>query len=201
MRPPAPLPALPAADLAELGRLWHRHRPRLLAALGRRVAPRLATRAGPDELLAAAYVRAVRRWPRFRARPGRSAYGWFYRLALDEVIEAWRRETRGRHDCRRDVPWPDGSSALDGLGLVAAGTTPSQALIREEVREKVRRVLGRLPPRDRRVLAMRYEAGLDPAAIGRVLGATRGHVYVLVKRAHDRFRRLWEAADGPADGA
>lgn len=200
MRPPSPLPALPAADLAELDRLWQASRPRLLAALGRRVAPRLATRTGPDELLAAAYVRAVRRWPRFREKPGRSGYRWLYRLALDEVIEAWRRETRGRQDCRRDVAWPDGSSALLGLGLVAGGTTPSQALIREELRDRVRHLLDRLPPRDRRVLALRYEAGLDPAAIGRVVGATRDHVYVLVKRAHDRFRKLWEAADGPAHG-
>lgn len=196
--PPAPLPDLPAAELAEFDRAWAAARPGLLAALNRRVAPRLAARADADDILARTYLRAVRRWERFRAKPGRSVARWLHRLAVDEVIEAWRRETRGRQDCRRDQALPDRSSAFLGLGLAAAGTTPSEAVAREELCIRMRRALARLRPADRGVLLLRYEEQRSYREIADLLGTTENTATVRCNRALKRLGAAYKplAAEG-----
>ncbi len=116
------------ADLAALGMLFHEHRPKLLAMLRRRIDPALVVRADPEDILGEAFLMARRKWADFQRQSALSPYAWLYRIALDCLIEAWRRENRDCRDLHKDMPLPEESSVCLGLGLVQTGATPSQEL-------------------------------------------------------------------------
>ena len=124
---------LSVGDMAVLARWFEDCRPKLLAMLRRRIDPALAVRLDPEDVLHDAYLEAQRRWPKFAAGT-MTPYAWLYRIALDCLWEAWDRETRGRRDLRKELPWPEHSSIELGLNLAAALSTPSEAFARGEVR-------------------------------------------------------------------
>jgi RNA polymerase sigma-70 factor (ECF subfamily) len=183
------------AQMAQLGLVLQQHRPRLLAMLRRRIDPALAKRIDAEDLLGEVFLLAGRRWQAYSAQasgsPNANAYPWLYRLALDCLIEAWRKETRDCRDLRDELPWPDHSSVQLGLGLVHSGTSPSQAVAREELRQSMKRVLELLPPKDRELLRMRHEDDLSHAEAGQVLGITENAAAVRYMRALQRLRELW----------
>lgn len=180
------------AQMAQLGQVLQQHRPRLLAMLRRRIDPVLAKRIDAEDVLSKVYVLAGRRWTAFAAQPDPQAYPWLYRLALDCLIEAWRRETRDCRDVRDEMPWPDHSSVQLGIGLVHTGTSPSQAIAREELRESIQRVLALLPAKDRELLRMRHEDELSYAEAAVVLGITEKNAATRYMRALERLRKFWK---------
>lgn len=110
------------ADLAALGRLLEEHRPRLLAMLERRIDPKLKPRLDADSILQETFMTARRRWHDFQAS-AMTAFAWLYRLALDTLIDAWRRETRSPRDARRDLPLPEATSLQLGRRLTSPSRT------------------------------------------------------------------------------
>ena len=175
---------------ATLGRLLDEHRPKLLAMLQRRIDPALNARVDPDDILNDAFMVARRRWSDFQAGT-MTPYAWLYRLALDQLIEAWRNASRGRRDVRKEMPWPDGTSIQLGLGLVSPGTSPSAALARDELREQVRQVMGLLKEKDREILWMRHVEDLTHPEIAAVLGITEEAAQQRYHRAVGRLSDLW----------
>jgi RNA polymerase sigma-70 factor (ECF subfamily) len=185
-------PPSTVADLAILGRLLDEHRDRLVAAVRRRLDAALAARIDPEAVVNDAYLLARRRWAGFREGAAASTYAWLYRIARDCLIEAWRRETRGRRDARRDLPWPDDSSVQLGLGLVSPGTSPSEAAAREELRQRMQQALGLLREADREILWMRHYDGLTFPEAAEVLGVAENTAAVRYVRALKRLKKLWQ---------
>ncbi len=179
-------------DLALLGRLFEEHRPRLLAMVERRMDPALRARVGPEDVLNDAFLQARSRWQRFREEGRMRPYPWLYRIVLDRLIEAWRRETRECRDLHADMPWPEESSIQLGLRLVDAGTSPTAAAARDELRRQVRQVLELLSEKDREILRMRHEDDLTHAEAAEVLGITENAATVRYVRALRRLRDLWK---------
>jgi RNA polymerase sigma-70 factor (ECF subfamily) len=159
--------------------------------LRRRIDPALASRIDAEDILNMAYIQARRRWEGFKAAPDFQPYPWLYRIALDCLIETWRRETRECRDPRAEMPWPEHSSIQMGLGLIHPGTSPSDAAKREELRRHVKQVLDILPEKDREILRMRHEDGLTHAETGQVLGITENAATVRYVRALQRLKNLW----------
>jgi RNA polymerase sigma-70 factor (ECF subfamily) len=176
------------ADMAALGKLLEEHRPRLLAMLRRRIDPALAARVSPEDVCSETFLAARRRWATFNAE---APYPWLYRLALDCLIEAWRRETRGCRDLHRDLPWPEASSLQLGLRLVDRATTPGAALSLEELRERMRRTLQLLKDGERDILWMRHYDGLSFKDAALVLGVTENAATVRYVRALRKLKDLW----------
>jgi RNA polymerase sigma-70 factor, ECF subfamily len=187
--------SLSVTDMALLGQHWEEYRPRLLAMIGRRIGPALAVRVDPEEVLSETFLDAARDWPRFRGQSAMAPYPWLYRLALDRVIETWRKQSRGVRDVRRDVPWPDESAAHLGLNMMDAGTSPSAAVIRGELRDRVRQALEQLKPEHRELLWLRHADDLKFGEIAQVLGVTENTATVRYLRALKRLREFWDAAD------
>ena len=179
------------AQMAQLGQVLQQHRPRLLAMLQRRIDPKLAKRIEAEDVLAEVFLLAGRRWQAFSTQAQADPYPWLYRLALDCLIEAWRRETRDCRDLRGELPWPDQSSVQIGFGLMHTGTSPSQALAREELRQSMKRIMDLLSPKDRELLRMRHEDELSHAEAGQVLGISENAAAVRYMRALQRLRDLW----------
>lgn len=180
------------ADLAILGRVIEEHRPRLLSMLRRRIDPSLKVKLDPEDILSETFLQARKRWPDFQKKELSNAYPWLYRIALDCLIEAWRRETRSRRDLRDEMPWPEQSSLQMAMGLIHSGTSPTAAAARNELQERLRTVMGLLKDRDREILQMRHEDELTHAEIGAVLGITENAATVRYVRALQRLRDLWD---------
>src|SRR5437868_2446191 len=110
-REPAPSTV---ADLAALGRLWEEHRERLLAMLERRIDSTLRQRIGADEILQSTFLDASRAWAAYQRGSPMRPYAWLYRLALDRLIEEYRRHARPSNGLGRDIPLGDDYSAFLG---------------------------------------------------------------------------------------
>jgi RNA polymerase sigma-70 factor, ECF subfamily len=182
-------------ELAALGQLLEEHRSRLLGMLRRRIDPALAARIDPEEILHETFLQAGRRWPDYRRQHKATPYAWLYRIALDCLIDAWRRQTRDRRDLRRELPWPERSSEQLGLGLAGTDTSPSEAAVRDELRVRVRAVMAALSPQDQEILWLRHSDQLSFAEAGMVLGITENAATVRYARALRRLREKWLQSD------
>jgi RNA polymerase sigma-70 factor (ECF subfamily) len=174
-----------------LGRLIEEHRSRLLNMLRRRIDPALAVRMDAEEILSETFLQAGRKWAEFCRQDRMTPYAWLYRIALDCLIEAWRRQTRGPRDLRRDLPWPEQTSVQIGIGLVAPGTSPSEAAVRAELCGRVRAVMAELSDRDQQSLWMRHADQLSFREAGLVLGITENAATVRYARALRRLQEKW----------
>jgi RNA polymerase sigma-70 factor (ECF subfamily) len=73
---------------------------------------------------------------------------------------------------------------------VAPDSSPSQRLLREEVRARVQKALTRLAKRDRQVLVLRHLEQLSVAETAAVMGSTEAAVKNRHLRAVQRLRGL-----------
>jgi RNA polymerase sigma factor (sigma-70 family) len=188
--------ALSMAELATLSALFEEHRTRLGAMLRGRMDSALARRFGTDDLLQEIFLRARTAFPRF-AGSGLSSYGWLYGIARDCLRDAWRRETRKGRDHRREMPWPERSSVQLGLSLAGSGTSPSQALARGELRERIRLVLSGLSEPEREVLWMRAVDELPFRDVAGVLEVSENTAMKRYARASRKFYAAWYGAECP----
>src|SRR5206468_12062548 len=100
-----------------------------------------------------------------------------------------------------EPPIADASAHLLAAACLAAeGSTPSRAMIREELLERVHAALARLEPRDREVLVMRHLEGMSSAEVGAVLLINEGAVRARLVRALKRLRAMLDRDDGDQEG-
>lgn len=191
MNPNESLPST-VADLALLGRLFKEHRPKLLAMVRRRLDPTLEGRIDAEGVVHEAFLVASRRWSAFEERSAASTYAWLYRIVRHCLIDAWRRETRERCDARREMPWPEHSSAQLGLGLVGSSSSPSEAAMHAEQAERVRRALALLKESDREILWLRHNDDLTFPEAAYVLAISESAATLRYWRALKRFKELWQ---------
>lgn len=183
-------------DIAALGKLLDEHRERLVAMVRRRMDPQLARRLDPEEIVSEAYFAAQRRHPELRKDPTRSPYAWLYRLVLDGLVEAYRRETRGKRDLHKELPLGDASSAAVAASLILSGTSPSQAAMRRETADRMQKAFELLSNRDRDILSMRHYDQLSHFDAAEVLGISESAATLRYLRALERLRKLWEQLYG-----
>lgn len=184
-------------DLAVLAQLMQTHREQLLAMVRRRISPKLAVRIDPEEILSEAYLVAQRRYGEISDRP-EDAYPWLFRIVLDCLLQAWRKESRGRRDLERDLPWPEESAFQIGSGLIDSGTSPSDAAGRNELCGRMQEVFATLNETDREILWLRVYEQLSFRDAAAVLRITENAATVRYVRALKRLKSTWNRhnADG-----
>jgi RNA polymerase sigma-70 factor (ECF subfamily) len=175
--------------------LLARHRDRLRRMVRVYLDRRVAARVDPSDVIQEALTEAARKLPAYlRDRP-LPFYPWLRRIAWERLVKVHRRHLgAGIRDATREEPGglrlPD-ESALDlARRLVAPGTSPSNRLVRDELRDQVQAALGQLGERDRDLLVMRYLEQLPTRDIAAALGITEGAVKVRHLRALERLRGL-----------
>jgi RNA polymerase sigma-70 factor, ECF subfamily len=182
--------SLSVYEVAELAKLFQEHRSRLLTMLQRRLDPLLAVRIDAEDVLSEAFVVARRKWSGF-ATSGMTPYSWLYGIARDCLIDAWRRENRQLRALDKEMPWPDRSSAQLAMGLMGSLTSPSEAVVRGELNERVRQVLDGLRPKDREILWMRHFDELSFRETALILGTSEDAAMQRYSRALRRVTNLW----------
>jgi RNA polymerase sigma-70 factor (ECF subfamily) len=158
--------------------------------------PAMAARVEAEEILHEAFIRAMGKWT--GRDPALPIYAWLYRIARDCLIDAWRAANAVGRSIQREVPWPEQTSIQLGLGLVGSVTSPSAAIARGELRERIRWAVAQLKPEDQEVLWMRHGDELSFGDVATVLGVSENTATQRYVRALRRFRRLWSEV-GPRD--
>lgn len=134
------------------------------------------------ELVQETYLRAFTRISQF---DGRSALAtWLYGIAVNEGLQFLRRSTRRRtQELEPSLDPPDADSDND----------------RAYVQLDVEDALAALAPDDRAILLLRYQEGLDYAAIAEIAGCPPGTVASRLSRAREHLRGLLRSAYGDVE--
>jgi RNA polymerase sigma-70 factor, ECF subfamily len=171
------------------------HRDRLRQMIAVRMDRRLAARVDPSDVVQDVLAVATRDLSDYLRNRPLPFYPWLRKLAWERLIELQRQHlvARKRSVAREEfgIPeLPDESAAVLAERLLSHNSSPSDALIREEMRQRVRDALERLSPRDREVLILRYLEQLSPAEVAAVLGIKEGAVKTRQTRALVRLGEL-----------
>jgi RNA polymerase sigma-70 factor (ECF subfamily) len=180
-------------DSAACQELLARHRDRLRRMVRVYLDRRVAARVDPSDVIQEALTEAARKLPDYLREQPLPFYPWLRHIAWERLVKIHRRHLAPSRSAAREshgMGLPD-ESAWDLVGrLVSSGTSPSNRLVREETRARVRAALERLNEGDRQVLVMRYLERLSNRDIAGALGITEGAVRVRHLRALDRLRAI-----------
>ena len=108
-------------------------------------------------------------------------FGAFVNSVSNHVLlEYFRQASKNHRSVDEPVEVPDKVLDLDGL------------LVTQETVERVRKILGQLPEKDRRILRRLYFDEEDKDSICIEFGVDRDYLRVLVLRAKGKFRVLYK---------
>lgn len=147
---------------AVLGQLLERHRPFLEHVVAARLDRRLRARLDPSDIVQETQLEAARRFERYVEQPGMPFRLWLRQLAYDRLLMARRRHLgASRRAAGRELALPESSSARLAEQLLEPGPSPSQQFDQQELAQRVRRAISRMPETDREMLVMRNFEGLS----------------------------------------
>lgn len=151
-----------------------------------------------EELTQEAMVRAFEFLPRLKAP--RSFAGWLLGIAHNTM-------TRSLEERRRSVPLEDAILHASPLHPEDRAAGPAEKLSREELRERALAEVGRLPPRYRIPLMLKYQGEHSCEQIAEFLGVPVGTITSRLSRAYQMLYENLNAAvsgsraGGPRGGA
>ena len=166
-----PIVRLPAERSAgeQFDALYQRTFPRVYAY----VTSLLRDRSAAEEVTAQAYERAYRKRSSYKAGRG-SPEAWLFGIARHAALDELRRLKR-RAPLEAD---PEDVSALPP-------EDHAEGVVR---RETVRAALATLEPKERDLVALKFQAGLSNAEIGRVLGMSESNAGTKLHRTMEKLR-------------
>ncbi len=189
-----------AGEAGATDKLLERHRGRLRRMVAARFDRRIAARVDPSDVVQEALADAAKALPEYLRRPPLPFQAWLRQFAWDRLMKLHRHHIRSqKRSVRReevaDMSLPDESVARLARRLAQSGTSPSQHVIRAELRDRLKAALAQMSPHDREVLVMRNLEGLPVAEIAQVLGITQASVKVRHLRALKRLKLLLDEED------
>jgi RNA polymerase sigma-70 factor (ECF subfamily) len=180
-----------AGDRLAFELLFTRHRPFLRQVVELRLDPRLRTRVDPSDIVQETQLEAFRRLADYLERQPMPFRLWLRKTACERLLMAQRHHVgAARRAVGREVHLPDASSLQLAQQLLAAGSTPSQRLDRDEMAGRVREAVARLSETDREILLLRnleMLSNLEAAHVLQIDPATASQRY---GRALLRLRKL-----------
>lgn len=190
-----------SADRAEvLGELLEAHRRRLLKMVHLRMDPRLKARAGASDVLQDAFVEAAERIDDYLQDPRLPFFLWLRIITAQRLIRLQRKHIGAKkRDVRRQVPMdaspmPNADSVAIARELIARGTTPTQAMARDEMKAYIAAAIDSMKPEDRDILILRHFEELSNAEAAAELGieapaASKRYVRAL-RRLHEVLENI-----------
>ena len=138
------------------------------------VATLLRDRSAAEEVTAQAFERAYRKRNGFRTSRG-SQEAWLFGIARNAALDELRRRKR--------------RAALEGDPEDVYTAGPDEQADDAFRRQVVRAALGRLTPRERELVALKFAGGLSHEEIGRVLGISASNAGTRLHRTLGKLRR------------
>jgi RNA polymerase sigma-70 factor (ECF subfamily) len=152
---------------------------------------RLALRVLRDEEAARdavqdAFVKAYSALARFEGRS--SFFTWFYRLVMNQCLDARRRDKSAREVAFEEGGGQDAEPSLEQVPEVdGVSFAPAANLMRKELLEHLARAVDQLPPAARETLLLREVEGLSYSEIASALAIPKGTV---MSRLHYARKQL-----------
>ena len=171
---------LKRGDVSGLEELVRRHSVRAL----RTVFLITRDRSAAEDIVQAAFLRVFERIDQFDV--GRPFEPWFIRIVIND---AQMLERRNRH-----VPL-DLESESEELSLASAEPAADEMLIAEETNQAIWEALGKLSPRQRAVIVMRYYLRMGEGEMAAELDCAPGTVKSRLHAARQRLRQLLPASE------
>ncbi len=155
-----------------VGELFEQFRSRLKLAVGLRMDGRLGTRVSLSDVVQEVYFDVEQQIDAYLKNPQITLYVWMRSLAWQRLIKIQQRHlTAHRRTVKKDFPLPmESSNALGRQLLVAAGSSPSQGVMKQELRQRVQQSIDQLKTEDREVILMREFEGMTNSEVAQSLG-------------------------------
>ena len=197
---------LQRGDQSALASLFMRYRGRLRRMVDLRMDRRLAGRIDPSDVLQETYLDASRQLEGYLDREQMPFFLWLRLLTGQRLMAmhrwhlgAQKRDARQELGIHRNAMPQAGSTALSRQ-LLGRLTSPSNAAIRREQRQRLKGLLDRLEPLDREILALRHFETLSNDEAARELGISKSAASKRYIRALERFREMVASLPGMLDG-
>ncbi|HEX7380019.1 MAG TPA: sigma-70 family RNA polymerase sigma factor [Pirellulales bacterium] len=174
-----------------------RQRERLKRLLKHHIEPRLKARVDPSDVIQESMIVASQRLGEFFQQKNLPFYVWLRTLTLERLVDLRRAHVKAKRrsvarEERGVLSLPDESVAELASRLVDVTGDPRIGLMRDELRDRVRQAIQRLPPDDREVLVLRHLEQLSVAETAAALGTKETTVKVRALRALKKLRELLE---------
>ena len=133
-----------------------------------------------EDLVAEAFIKAYRSILKFEK--GRSFYAWLSRIALNNAINHLKKE---KPDKTQPIEWFEQS-------LTDKKNDPVQVTENKLLKERINKVMKRLPEEYRTILILRVEESLSYEQISEILKIPKGTVMSRLARARQKLREIFE---------
>jgi len=178
--------ALRGGDDGALGLLFEAHRARLTKMVTFRLDPRLVGRIDPEDVLQETFLEAEKRLQAYRG-DDKPFLVWIRLITQQTMVDLFRKHLGAKmRAAGREVAAPQ-SGTLSGL-FVGQITSPSRAMMREEIRAKIEAALQEMDEIDREVLMLRHFEDLSNKDAALVLGIQENAASNRYVRALGRLR-------------
>jgi RNA polymerase sigma-70 factor (ECF subfamily) len=178
-------------DARALDQLLAGHRGYLCQVVELRLDRKLRARVDPSDVVQEAILEAARRIDDYLQREPMPFHLWLRQTAYENLLRLRRQHVVA--ECRtveREVPLPDGSSAMLARQLLGPGSTPSEKAIEQELTRRLGQALADLADADREILLMRNFEGLSNQEVAQVLGLEPAAASKRYGRAILRLRKV-----------
>ena len=172
-----------AGDESAFGRLFERHR-RLVSRLGYRFFPR---RDQVEEIIQESFIKAYFALDDYQGGGEKSFVSWLARIAVRTCYDELRRTRRRGESSIGDLSEEEAAYLHERLRDVSAGGNVEGAAISRDLANKL---LSRLRPDDRMVIALLKLEELSIAEISNLTGWTTAKVKMRSHRAQRGLRQL-----------
>ena len=154
-------------------------RPLVVRYCRARVGRQEKTFASADDVAQEVCLAVLTALPSYRDQ-GRPFLAFVYGIAAHKVADAHRSAARNRAEPVAEIP--------DSPAAYADG--PEQRAIQVELAERMTKLLGTLPDKQREILILRVVVGLSAEETADAVGSTPGAVRVAQHRALGRLRKV-----------
>lgn len=171
----------PERERSNFELLYRQHMPTLLEYMNRHI----SSQEDAQDLLVEVFLAALEQFERLEQLDERKQQAWLRRVAHNKLVDFYRRMKR------RPVTSLDEQSHVELL-FEEVGPTPEQAALRGEEYAWVREHLGYLPKSQQEIVRLHFVAGLRCVEIAQLQNKREGAVRMLLARALNSLRSLYE---------
>jgi RNA polymerase sigma-70 factor (ECF subfamily) len=182
-------------DQTALEALFKLHSAMLLRAIALRMDHRVAARVDASDVLQETYLEAFKRLPAYLEQQHMPFYLWLYWIAREKVVALHRRHlgAEKRAVTHEAMPLPaDNPATFVGTVIAGHDPSPSQALAKAELAERLRQALGQLDDDERDLILWRHFEQLSARETAQLLEISEAAASKRYIRAVERLRTILE---------
>lgn len=173
-----------AGDRDATNALFTALRPKVIRYCRARIRPNGHDHTAADDVAQEVFAAVLASLHRFRGGQEASFLSFVFGIAANKVADHHRARSRDRAHL-----------AADPVDSADPQPGPEQRVLRAELGERMRELLGLLTEAQREILVLRVAAGLSAAETATIVGSTPAAVRVAQHRALQRLRRHLDGGD------